>query len=34
MREIYEALPQIAFNDKKGMQEQINALTQAKTYMK
>jgi len=34
MREIYEALPQIGFNDKKGMQEQIDALTKAKTYMK
>jgi len=34
MRDVYQTLPEIAFNDKKRMQEQIDALIKAKTYMK
>jgi len=34
MKEVYDRLPEIAFNDKKGIQNQIDALIKAKTYMK
>ena len=34
MREVYQTLPEIAFNDPRGMEEQINKLTRAKSFMK
>ena len=34
MRDAYEQLPQIGFNDPEGLQDQINILIKAKSYMK